>query len=289
MAKMLSMRRTLMQIADFVISSIEGYGIKVSPSSRLQIMRKIFLTNDGAPKMLEPSDSNFQIGLEASRDFQQLQFIIARLTPLALGNEFKSRLRKIVGDNPLPQDHVERTTGRDAQCECYVAAICAKALLQPSFAEPDIICTANDSHWGIAVKRIKRYARFEERVKDAIDQVQRQRMPGILFCDVSVMLNRDNQRITASIDDKQFYYLANLAFKNFVHDHYDKLMEWRRGTEVRGIIFADHHIRQHPDYGCQLESFTMNCNLSDNNQRRNKEFLQFCELFRKGYATPPVP
>jgi hypothetical protein len=281
--------RTLLQIADFVIGSIEAYGITVSPSSRLQVMRKIFLTPGGTPRILEPGDPNFQIGLEAARDFQHLQFVLEQLVPLSLGNEFTSRLRKIVGDRPLPQDHVDRTFGRDAQCECYVAAISAKALFRPIFAEPDITCTVDTIPWGIAVKRIKRQARFEERVKEAIDQVQRQRMPGIVLCDVSVMLNRDNQRIIVSIPDSRFYDLVNLGFKNFVHGYYDRLMEWRRGTEVRGIIFMDHHVRQHPDFAWQLESFTMNCDLSGFNQRRSSEFLRFCELFRKGYATPAIP
>jgi hypothetical protein len=275
------MAGSLLQTADYVIQTIKDQGIALSLSSRLQVMRMSFLRPDGTPKIVSPDDPHANIAREGIRDFQILEFALRHLLDIQppLGQPLMERLRKIVGDKPLPQDQNDRTHGRDAQAECYVAAVCTKAGMQPRLGEPDIICGLDGQQWALEVKRIKKIARFQERVKEAIDQIQRVKLPGIVVCDLTVMLNEKNEAIFAPIRDKEFLSLWRASFSRFIRDYGPRLDSWRHGTEVRGMIFLQHYIRLNPETGWELNTLTNCLNQSHFNQQRDREFLRFAERF----------
>src|ERR1700722_5404443 len=268
--------RSLAACADYVISSIEARGITLEPTSRLCKMRNVLFAPDGKPKVVPSDSADFDISLEANRDFQQLAFVFDQLSATIPPREFDTKLKALVHDDPLPQDDSDgSSTGRDAQCELYVAAICAKAGLDPIIAEPDILCTLNHVKWAVSIKRIKSKRQFGKRMRKAVEQAQRVDLPSIVVADVSIMVNQENVRIYKPISDEEFRRIVQIAQTRFLADYRARLLEWFKGTQSRGVLFIDHHLRQHPMHGWTLASPHFTFNLSMYNQRRGREFDAF--------------
>jgi hypothetical protein len=282
--------RNLSGLCGFVIEAVEAHGVFVSPASRLGRMRAAITGSDRiTPRQVPADDPHFEIALEAMRDFQQLGFIFDQLAARQLPPDFRTRLRNLVADVALPQENLTDSKGRDAQCELYVAAICVKAGLTPTFEEPDLRCDLNGQTYGLAIKRIKNYRRFQERIKDAASQIERAGLPGVIVADVSVMLNPDNERIVKLMPDEQFGDVALASMTAFLDAHVPRMVEWTQRKDVRGAFLLDHHVRQHPTDGWGLDSQTHTVNLCPFNQRRRREFDEFAQQFRGGLATPYRP
>jgi hypothetical protein len=278
---------TKAELAAHVVKWIEAQGITVSGGSRLDRMRTMLVRPDGSPApFIAPGEKDFDVALEAERDLQMLGFASDQLASESLPSNFRTRLKLLLKDTALPQDGSANTAGRDVQCELYVAAICMKAGTSPTFDEPDVCCTVDGLGFGIAVKRIKSPGMFKERIREAVKQIERASLPGIVVADVSVMLNPTNERIIQAVSDDVYHAAAKLTMHNFVDGHHAQLSDWFKGSKARGLILIDHHVRQHPADGWGLDTMTFGVNLSPHNQRRRREFDRFFAVFKSGTATP---
>jgi hypothetical protein len=281
-------RRTLAQFAEYVIGCISAAGVQVKPSSRLDRMQRAVTNRDGSHKKgsVGPECTDFEIVLEAVRDLQLLAFIFDHVNSDRSSEEFRSKLHTLVKDAALPQDSPHESKGRDAQCELHVAAVCANAGLQPSFAEPDIRCQLNGQAYGIAVKRLKSYDMLEERIKYAARQLERTGLQGCIVADISVALNRKNERMSIQVDARTYATAAKLAMERFAKAHFAKFGEWTAGTPVQGVVVVDYHVRHDLTEGWGLENVTAPFHLSLYNQRRARQFRRFVELYGRGLPAP---
>src|SRR5690606_126095 len=109
----------------------------------------------------------------AHRDLLQIGFIVDEIGQWANHQPAKSKFGDLCKDNIEPATDRTKSSGRDAQCELYFAAICMKAGLKPVFNEPDIVCSYQSVSIGIAVKRIKSIESIENRFRGAAKQVFR--------------------------------------------------------------------------------------------------------------------
>lgn len=170
--------------------------------------------------------------------------------------------------------------------------------MKPLFVEPDIHVTHDDCAYGIAVKRIKSAEQIEKHIRKAADQIARTGSPGFIVIDISMAFNPPNKRMTGA-SDEALKRAHRLSRSDFESDYFDRLKQWVRGREVRGVILLDHIVRQHPQDGWELNSFTYAISLSRKwltnkheheqvlNQQRHREFVAFMDRFVNGLATPP--
>ena len=272
--------RTRGENAEHVISSLKALGLKPHPSCRLMKMCRV-LTEP--LEVVSPDDPGFETALEAERDFQILGFVFDQVNEDSDDPEFLRLVRNTLKDSILPQDDREGSKGRDAQFELLVAAICQSAGMLPvSREEPDVICHIEDTKYGIAAKRIKNVAKLEQNVRKAAKQIQGVGVRGFIALDTSVALNRENERITTPIPDKQFGLLYRDALNEFIHQYHDRIQQWVRGKGVRGILFHDHQVRFCEDGVWSLVGMTMKLNTARHNQCRNREFHAFASRYEKG-------
>jgi hypothetical protein len=188
----------------------------------------------------------------------------------------------------LPQDNPTRSAGRDEQCELFVAAICAKAGLRPTFDEPDIRCHFRDETIAVAVKRIKSLEAFEKHIKKAASQIDRTGLRGVIAVDLTVGLNPDNEPFVQCLSDEQYGVAARAAVGEFLSSQFLRIASWTEGTGVRGLIVIHHDIRQNPAGGWSVETFNLSTHLSPHNQKRRRDFDALAREFLKGMPTHPA-
>ena len=272
-------------IANYVITRIEEFGVKVSAGSRLWKMHRATVNPDGSGREVPFDSPDYQVALEANRDLQLLNFIFRHIEGDAPSDDFRLRLKRLIKDSALPQDDSSETKGRNEQLELYVFAICAKAGLEPVFAEPDIICNFKGEKYAIAAKRLKSLNEMKSRFTDGMRQIQRSGLQGCVVADISVALNPGNRRV-GEMGDYEFGVVSEREMRVFVDKHTNEYNEWRKETTAQGIILIDHHVRVAPTRGWGLDTLTFVVNLSLTNWRRRRQFDTFALEYEKGLPTP---
>lgn len=276
-------KRSYRDGAEFVINSLDKLGITPHPESRLMRMYRILAAPGDRSNIITPADTEFETALEGIRDLTQLEFVFDHLDLQSLGGVVIERLRKTIKDPVLPQDNTELSPGRDTQFELYVAALCSASNLQPvTFEEPDITCMANGVKFGIAAKRLKNATNLEHHARKAAKQIQDCGFPGIIAIDTTIALNRENNRITSKMSDRQCAAIHKEALRRFVHRHYLGILEWVRAKNVRGIVIHDHQVRFDGDW--ILWGMTFWVETTRGNMRRSREAAMFHEAYVRGLA-----
>jgi hypothetical protein len=274
-------RRTHVESAEFVISSIEALGITVNPTSRLAQMKKV-LSRPG-DNIIPQNDPDFETALEGLREFTLLAFIFDNLKAHPEDSELRRKVKAAMKDSVLPQSDKSLSRGRDAQFELFVFAICLSANLTPvAFEEPDVTCVIESTKYGIAAKRVKSKNTLEDRIKDASRQIERVGLPGIIALDTCLALNPQNERFWKPMSNMTFGRLYSARMQRFMQKHDDRIQELVRGKGVRGIIIHDHLPRLIADNEWTTESMTVRHNTARENSRRNKEFELFSRSYPKG-------
>ena len=154
------------------------------PSSRLQRMHNLYHSGTGT---IGPAHPEYEIAIEGERDMQLLAFAFDQLAGHESSDAYRDRLKKLVSDSVPPQDDRVRSPGRDAAFEIYVGAVCTAARLFPvRWEEPDVSCVLDDTKYGFAAKRLKSLGQLRKRVGDAVDQIGRCSLPGVVILDLAL-------------------------------------------------------------------------------------------------------
>lgn len=271
--------RTRAENAEFVIEHIKGLGFSRDSQSRLMKMYSVMTDPAG---FIQPDDPRFETALEAEHDLQVLGFVFEQADMHPTDAEFQCLVKKLIKDSLLPHEDRTNSTGRDAQFELFVAAVCQKAGMHPvSREEPDVTCYVDDVKFSIAAKRIKKVTRLEKHIRKAARQIENACFPGIIVLDTCVALHRNNERITTPIREEEFGPLYRKAIKCFVDDFYDKFQYWVCGKDTCGIVIHDRQVRFNPNGEWSLEGMPMFVNLASKNNCHKLEF----DMFEKQYKT----
>src|SRR4030042_275607 len=91
----LQMPRTRTETAEFVITSLNGLGIKPKPGSRLMRMLRVFTEAAG---IIPPAHPDFEIALEAERDMQLLEYVFEQEHARTRHAGMIRLLRKLTGE-----------------------------------------------------------------------------------------------------------------------------------------------------------------------------------------------
>jgi hypothetical protein len=279
--------------AEFIVRGFKELEVGLNPTSRLGKQIDVYLDRKGIlPQVIEPDHPLFQTAVEAQRDLNQVAFALTQLMPIVPRSELNKRLRKLVEDNVLPQDSPDRSPGRDAQCELFVGALCARAQLEPVFDEsPDLRCRICDQTFGVAVKRIKappeRFdERFKQRMREAAEQIGTSGVPGVIVTDISQSLNSTNWRVPLEFSDPGFDSAWTANMSRVTARFAAPLIDWTRGKNVRGVILLNHILRYTPTQVWRMELLGASIPLSPSNQRRRREFELFDTKFQQALCNP---
>jgi hypothetical protein len=265
-------RRTRREQSIFVLKSIEAYGVRVPPGSRLKKMHDLLVAEGD---IIKPDDPEFEIALEAERDMQLLAFVFDQLGPREQVGAYQQLVKKLVDDKVLPHHDRTQSVGRNAAFELFVGAICTSAQLFPvAWEEPDITCVSTGTKYGFAVKRVKSVKQLEKRVKDAVDQIERSGLPGIVVLDTCLAFNPDNTRIAEPLPDSVFasrYHRGMIEIWATFEPKVQRLIS--RGN-VLGILVHDYQVRFQTDRQWGLAGITMDvcakCRSSSDQRRFNE-------------------
>lgn len=270
--------RTRLEISSFVIATIEAEGVRVPPSSRLRRMHDLYHSAVGT---IGPAHPGYEMALEGERDMQILAFAFDQLAGSEPSDAYRDRLRKLVRDSVLPQDDPMKSPGRDAAFEVYVGAVCTAAKLLPvKWEEPDISCVLDDTKYGFAVKRLKSLGRLRERVRDAVDQISRCGLPGVIVLDLALAFNPANRRLRR-MNDTIFWSEYEANFNVTWSEHNPKVQEMLARADVLGIIVHDYHVRQQDD-GWQLAGMTIRVPATAQSSTVQTQFNRLSTLYTYG-------
>ena len=270
--------RTRPEISSFVIETIEAEGVRVPPSSRLRHMHNLY---DSGMGTIKPAHPEHEIALEGERDMQLLAFAFDQLSEGESSDAYRDRLKRLVSDSVLPQDDRTESPGRDAAFEIYVGAVCTAARLLPiRWQEPDVCCVLDDTKYGFAAKRLKSLGQLRKRVRDAVDQIGRCGLPGVIVLDLALAFNPANRRIRR-MHDAVFWSEYEANFNVTWSDHQPKVQEIIARANVLGIIVHDYHIRQQND-GWQLAGMTIRVPATAQSQAVQAQFNRLSTLYTYG-------
>lgn len=275
----LKLRRNRREAGEFVFDKFAQLGLSIPGGSRFHAIKSLY---ESSTEPFKPDNPKYDVVLEAERDIQTMAFVFENCDGFSNSNEFLRLLRLVIKDSALPQSDREGSDGRDNQFHLYVAATCHRAGLLPRLQEPDIVCTLKDLEYGVAVKRIKNAKRLEERILGAAEQIQRARMPGIIACDISMAINRDNLRPDTVGKEDEFAerYLAAMSF--YAERNFDSFCRWLKGTETRGVILHDSYVTDARHGDAAFLGFSFGIGTVRHNARREKQFVAFKRQYDTG-------
>lgn len=222
-------------------------------SSRLRRLFDLYHSGQGT---IAPDHPDYDIAVEGERDMQLLGFAFDQLATTPASDEYRKLLKKLVMDSALPQHDRTESPGRDAGFEIYVGAVCTGAQLLPvTWEEPDVTCVLDNTKYGIAAKRIKNVKNLRARVKKAVEQIHRSKLPGMIVLDVGLAFNPSNSRIR-QLHETVFLAEYESNFHATWSRYQPKVQELMGRSNVLGIVVHDYHIRERPE-GWQLAGITI--------------------------------
>lgn len=272
------MPRSLSEAAKYVIDRFKSFGIEVSENSRFIQMYKSVCKEDGNSRgFIREDDPNFDIALEALRDFSQLEFFFDQIANDAQKANYVSKLKQIVKDSVLPQDDEIESRGRNAQAEAFVFAVCRDAGMNPLFEEPDVTCQVKGRRYGVAVKRIKNLSKIKTRLVDGESQIHKSGLLGIIFVEVTIAVNQQNDKIVTNANEQKVrdWWIAKMRQTT------NRVLKDVQNEEVRGIFLHECCPVRYPDGQYLLRGLTYGISTAKNEIGKT-EWKRFKDTFVKG-------
>ncbi|OGW70848.1 MAG: hypothetical protein A3A88_02635 [Nitrospirae bacterium RIFCSPLOWO2_01_FULL_62_17] len=174
----------------------QSLGIKMHPQSRLLRFEQQ-LIRLGSMKIgeIKNTDFDFVTFTEGNRDVFEIAFICRTLSRL-FPDEIGKVLKPLLDGAPLPSDDA-RTFARDMQFESYFAALFAHSGFEVILKEPDLIFEHEGTWYGVAAKRLSSADQLEKRVREAISQLEKARLRGLVALSADRLLPGETPRVVA--------------------------------------------------------------------------------------------
>lgn len=237
-------QQTWLEQAEYIVERVRSLGVRVHPSSRLMLMLQTLKRGH-----IDWDDRHrFLVALESIRDMNQVRLIVDEMDTHRDNPKFCEFVQKLMNDAALPQNSGDETPGRDTQFELYLAAVCLRGNLLPvEYCEPDVTCVVGGKTFGIAAKRLKSLERFEERLKEAADQIHRSGLPGIIAIDWTIARNPENKPIRSGIQSQHSTWISHEKTRTFLGKFEQDIYRWVEGTGVRAILVFEYVYRVNPE------------------------------------------
>jgi len=168
----------MVRAVDLTLERLRTLEVRLPPDNRLTRAGKSLKIAAGVPwdELSEPMQATV---FEATRTVLEQHLIVRAM--LASGHDVRERLRWLLKGADLP-GQTEETTPRDVQFELVVGALLIMGGIQgvrPS--EPDWRIRAGEREVGVAAKRISSRKNMTKTFRDAIGQLRRQDLSGLVI------------------------------------------------------------------------------------------------------------
>ena len=190
----------LLQVLNDTFGVLRRYGIELVPGCRYARYKRLLeLVSSGRRDELRQTPQAMLRLLQACVEIRELSQIVGVFAQPHFGDQHIARIRRIaLKGNELPAGNPELGVGtertsraRDCQFETYCGALCRMAQLEPRFTEPDVVAKVEGVSLGIAAKRVKSRKRINERVRQATNQIEQRRKPGVIMIHASIAAHDD--------------------------------------------------------------------------------------------------
>lgn len=179
-----SIRETTPEFCDRIRTQIKARGLPIHPSGRVESYLKTVLTYRDRSKSISRATFSDQLRrLKAEHELEHLAFASRELPALVEWDELLSQAVLGGVDGEDGKDRSPWTATHEAIC----AALLIKAGFRTERAEPDLITETTKGRLGIACKRVfsKTPKQLSRRIREGIDQIERSRLQGIVWVDVT--------------------------------------------------------------------------------------------------------
>ncbi len=242
------MSRNLSQQIEFVSASLKALDIDVKPGSRLDVLARVFLAEDGSLTRFVPRESpRFESAVESLREFQLFEFI---LDPWEFGTERipLEKLRAALKDHALPYAQTRgKTIGRDTQVELFIATTFRRSgagaeMVPPrtGVKSPDVRTRACRRYFFVEAKRVKSRGMMIEAIADAVEQVEATGCPGAAYLDVTMAFNEKNLVANEHLRPDQ----VQDFFRRWLQEQFEPLRlevdDVMRGSRLTSIFLQYH-------------------------------------------------
>jgi hypothetical protein len=212
---------------------------------------------------------------------QLLAFAFDQIPAAERSEAFRDRLRMVTDDSALPQNDRAKSPGRDAAFEIHVGAVCAAAKLLPVvWEEPDVTFWLSGVKYGLAAKRLKNARNLRRRIREAVDQINRSHLPGLIALDIGLAFNPENRRVR-DVSDAQFLSQYEATFQTIWRRYNPHVQAIMARAKVLGIVVHDYHVRQRGDEW-QLAGSTVRIAADARSVAQQREFHKVSTLYVYG-------
>ena len=171
--------------AELTLARLHGFRIRIPTNNRLARARSVLIEGSRIPWFDLADDSQKRVG-EATRTVFE-QYLITRSIVLP-SKELRERLRWLLEGPDLPRKDA-KTSAHDVQFELLAGAVLALAGISGvRLDEPDWRIPAGDREITVAAKRLSSLKSTTKRVRDAIGQIRRQLIPGIILLNLDQLV-----------------------------------------------------------------------------------------------------
>jgi hypothetical protein len=175
------------------VEAIKRLGVRVDPSCRLDIARRVIRALNARSMPLGPSDPPEYIRQvqQASRTIDEMYLIAkaAHVRPGRVPVFTADLLKQMLNGRFDERDDSPSCAGRNLQFQLHIAALLALMNFTVTSAEPDIVVAFEWSEFGIAAKRVKSFAKRRERVRGGAQQLRDHSLRGFVALNVDMALD----------------------------------------------------------------------------------------------------
>jgi hypothetical protein len=179
-------------IVDDLYRGFATLGLTTLASSRLGAYRRAFSTFRRVAAGEAPFTHRTAEEILATLvEVRQLHLIVSAAETAPDRSLWKPRLAALLSGGPRPRTDERHSPARDVQFESFLAAVASLSGLDACFAEPDVLVRSEGWALGIAAKRPRSARGFRRRVREAVRQLRRSGMPGVIAIDASFAVYPD--------------------------------------------------------------------------------------------------
>lgn len=179
-----------MAAASWVQNQLRSFEVRLPAGNRLlkaaDLIREV---NEGARRLTANDETLLYLISEAQWTIIE-QYIIARSLGKPIYRLDPKRVARLetMLSGAATEDADANPTARNTQFELYAAATLIMGDVPSHFEEPDFRVDYLGTEIGVAAKRVRSVKQLEKRTKEAVDQIKRSGIPGIVALNVDVLM-----------------------------------------------------------------------------------------------------
>jgi len=226
---------TIIQAAELNISILKNNGIRIQPASRIMQYCEYLKDCNRNPE-------NISLFINELIKYHQSQFELSIFNLIL--DQFKNicdiypwseYFQEMIGGDYFPQNDNINSRPRNKQFELYIGALLQQAGFKVNLEEPDLTFEIDNYIISLAAKRIKSENKILKNAKNAINQISKNNINGIIALDISQVFNPENNFLITLKERAGLNYLEAII-ETFTENYYAKIFKRAFNTNSFGLL-----------------------------------------------------